>query len=867
MPLLSSSIPNLINGVSQQAADIRLASELEAQLNAFSSIVEGLGKRSPSKHIAKLTTANLSPALLHLINRDATERYQVVVTNGDIQVFDLAGNEQVVNFESGSTDYILTSNPKRDLKALTVADYTFIVNTTVEASMDPDLSEDHGVEGLVYVRQGQYGTNYKVYIDGFTAASFTTSADDVTDLKTSNIMSELKSDLSTCLGFDLTTATWDESSLEITQTGAFTSYTWSDADRIYITGGTGVTPGIYIIAAKDSNNTITLTSSISTGSIDLNDADITSSTGWNLDLQDSTLWIRRKDQTDFSLRVADTFGDRCIFACKDAVNRFIDLPTVAPANFKVKINGDNSLPQDDYWVKFVCTNSTDTFDKGVWVETVAPGITYQPWALTMPHVLVREANGTFTFRTIEWEGREAGDESTNPDPSFIGHTINDVFFFKNRLGLLSGENCILSEASGFFNFFATTVTTLLDSDPVDVAATHTKPATLKYALPFREQLLLFSDLTQFVLSTNNNLITPSSLPSIDPTTELACSLEARPVGAGTNAYFAFPRGDFSGLREYFVDPANESKDAADITSHVPKYIQGTIRHLSAATTEDVITVVTDDTETPEVFYIYKYYWLNNQKLQSSWSKYSFEEGSQVLSSEFIQSTAYLVVQRDDGAYLESMDFSPGQTDEDSDYVTALDRRLDETQTSVSYDESEDLTEWVLPYTITGSMKIAVRAGDEDYPEGYNIQIQDTDGTKLYASGDLREAKVYIGQTYEMDFTLSEQVLKEEAKGGGQAVIEAGRLQIRYFTLGYSNSGFFETMVTPEGRDPSIKIFTGFVLGVDSPGQVNLSSGKFRFPVYCKSSDAVIRVTNDSYLPCHFVAAEWEGTYVTRSQRA
>ena len=50
MALVSSSIPNLANGVSQQAPSVRLNSQAEEQVNAFSSIISGLRKRPPSQN-------------------------------------------------------------------------------------------------------------------------------------------------------------------------------------------------------------------------------------------------------------------------------------------------------------------------------------------------------------------------------------------------------------------------------------------------------------------------------------------------------------------------------------------------------------------------------------------------------------------------------------------------------------------------------------------------------------------------------------------------------------------------------------------------------------------------------------------------
>ena len=47
MGQISSAIPNLVQGVSQQSPSLRLSSQAEVQENAFSSLVEGLHKRPP----------------------------------------------------------------------------------------------------------------------------------------------------------------------------------------------------------------------------------------------------------------------------------------------------------------------------------------------------------------------------------------------------------------------------------------------------------------------------------------------------------------------------------------------------------------------------------------------------------------------------------------------------------------------------------------------------------------------------------------------------------------------------------------------------------------------------------------------------
>ena len=79
MPMISSAIPNLIQGVSQQSPPLRLSSQSEKQENAFPSLVEGLQKRPPLEHVAVISNTETSGSYVHLINRDATERYFVLI--------------------------------------------------------------------------------------------------------------------------------------------------------------------------------------------------------------------------------------------------------------------------------------------------------------------------------------------------------------------------------------------------------------------------------------------------------------------------------------------------------------------------------------------------------------------------------------------------------------------------------------------------------------------------------------------------------------------------------------------------------------------------------------------------------------------
>lgn len=77
---------------------------------------------------------------------------------------------------------------------------------------------------------------------------------------------------------NLATATWLDSSGEqqLTQVGAFSGYTWASGDDIYISAGTGVTPGWYEIASRVDDDSITLTLDTLSPGVDLATGDIVS---------------------------------------------------------------------------------------------------------------------------------------------------------------------------------------------------------------------------------------------------------------------------------------------------------------------------------------------------------------------------------------------------------------------------------------------------------------------------------------------------------------------------------------------------------------------------------------------------------------
>ena len=93
MSMISSAIPNLVQGISQQSPALRLSSQAELQENAFPSLVEGLQKRPPLEFVTQMKSTPTTGNFSHLINRDTTERYFVFINaSNQIEVFNFDSN-------------------------------------------------------------------------------------------------------------------------------------------------------------------------------------------------------------------------------------------------------------------------------------------------------------------------------------------------------------------------------------------------------------------------------------------------------------------------------------------------------------------------------------------------------------------------------------------------------------------------------------------------------------------------------------------------------------------------------------------------------------------------------------------------------
>jgi hypothetical protein len=662
--LIRTSVPNLISGVSQQADSFKLTTQAVEQINAVSSVVDGLIKR-PSTYFLKeigynipdagatfpygATGVSVYPKLTPLkyfkiTTSELTDYIGIVFHNSttndkSIKIFDLQGNEKNViyagNSQAGINSYlsgITTEVLGSSIKTLSIADYTFFLNSAKTTAMSNALSPraTAGIngtqvyQGMIVVKTGYTGNkrqnpsgtiSWSVKVVGTNGTLYAQASGD--------------------------------------------SDAWNSDNDPNVNSPTGGVPSTIAIDISSKLNAGIVGGFGTAGQISV--------AGTNVYIQSPT--------NDFKIIVDDGYAGTIFNAVKDNVQNFTDLPTIAPEGFLAKISGLPEADGDEYYVKhksnyvgeFLNGGSASTplgifsINEGQWEETRAGGIQYQIDPATMPHALVKLDANNFLFTPINgatstynlspsgtkaytapfWGSRDAGDIESNANPSFIGKSITNLFFFKNRLGLLAGEAVILSQAGKFFNFFKETTAQVLDSDPIDISSSTAEIGTIYHAVPFYDRVVLFANGLQFSLQSDGELTSKSV--SLQQSTSFNVDVNSEPIAIGNKIYFSVNKGAFSSVQEYFINPNTILLDGVDITANIPSYLNGSVGQFSGSDISSIL--LCSSTTTKHELGVYKFFYSGDEKIQSSWSKWSFGVNNNVKLSYIDKDKIYFVIEK------------------------------------------------------------------------------------------------------------------------------------------------------------------------------------------------------------------------------
>ena len=836
----------LTQGMSQQPEHLRVMGQCTEQINGWSSTVEGLTKRNPARFQARIFNSALENFYLEMFQISRTEIYSVLIsaTDGDdLEMRILRAGTQVVPQVHGTglavdgdgtitisdTAYLWAEQEIDDEPRLydsfcliNSGPLGLLLNRTQETAMDADTTAARTEEGLIFVSAVAYNVSYTV------------------------------------------TLTHD---------------------------GTATTLTPVTTPQADADDNQISTSGVAEDLADL----INAEAGWTAIQSDYVVIVSRDDGTAFELQIDDSRSNNLAVAFTDEISSLRELPNRASDGYKVNFTSDPTTTLDDRWLEF------NTFDdtangEGSWQETVAPGIEYRIDSNTMPFVLRREglddlhlgpADGTQPndYQFPQWGDRTAGDETSVPNPDFVGVTLRDHCFYNQRYVVTGGEIVSFSETDDIFNFFADSAAALVETDAFHLRCTSEVSSATEWLLPIDESLLIWSRTSQFQARPVDGEVISPSTSVVVRLSNIEMNPHVRPKLAAAKVLFATDEYGYTHFREYeFFNSRNQRLGlnlggSSDILANLPKFIRGMVTHWDVG--EAVDFAVARTPEHPNKLYVYKYKWTSTgaglQKQQASWSEWQL--GGEVQWCKFMENRLWLLVSYDDRTDFLQI-FADELEDEDEGLQIHLDRLLlypecnapgnTTNDITATYDEDTDRTTFVLPYTPTGKAIAVIRFINDDH-QGVVLGDTETDTLVCDLKGDWTDESIAFGEEYEFKYEFTK-AFKPTRDAQNQRLIGdlSGRTQIHTWTCHHSKTGFYQVRVKRDNRsEDSVTKFRAVKLNVENnqlDEETNfVNTGKMRVPIYSRNLNCRVIVESTSHLPLVLTGAEWEGSYSNRTR--
>ncbi len=445
--------------------------------------------------------------------------------------------------------------------------------------------------------------------------------------------------------------------------------------------------------------------------------------------------------------------------------------------------------QADGLVVATTSNKTPVYFKynaaaQAWFES---GYYGAPGSLTnMPIVVQRNIAGTaWEFDTTPYEGMFSGDTISNPAPPFVTRGITGVGSFQGRLVILAGPTVNMSGSGNLRRWFRSTLTELIDSDPIQVGASGNSSAAYRHAIPFQKDLVLFSEQYQALVPSGNVAITPRNA-TVVITSSYEADMNTRPVSLGRTLAYAKPRSaDFFGVLEMSPSQYTDSQYTSDdVTSHIPKYMPG--RSAWSVSSSVANLALFGSTADPYSCTVHEYLWSGPDKVQQAWHKWTFPY--QISDAFFSGAKITFVFVQNGITVLCTVDPKAGTLTSELDTRPFLDFIFPGDVVAGVF--TLDTTLRTFDPTLAGKAKLGSRSG-ELAGEWVGTTYTSTTSATLEVDGTgFMEGPVFMGIPYLSSFSPTTPTVKD-ANG---VVISSNKLTILRYMVGTANSGEYEVLV-------------------------------------------------------------------------
>jgi hypothetical protein len=516
---------------------------------------------------------------------------------------------------------------------------------------------------------------------------------------------------------------------------------------------------------------------------------------------------------------------------------------------------------DDFFAKYIAADNT-------WEETISPTASPGLNPETMPHALVRNPNGTFTLKKVDWEPRLVGDDVTNDHPSLVGRTVDALFFHANRFGLLAGESVVMSQAGDYFNLYAQSALTQTDSDPIDINVSSVKPTKLHAVLPKTTGLLLFSSNQQFLLRASEGIYSPKTV-TVNTVSSYENEVNVRPVDMGVTVGFLSKSKSFTRFFEMQLRAEDEPPVVNEVSKMVSEWIPETIDRMVSSAQNSLMAL---SQKTSKDVYTLRFYTENEERQIEAWAKWRMI--GEVIHIDMYEDVLFIVTKQADRYWFQTIDLvqSPTTPQLVTPSGAKADPRLDMWSAPVSkvYNSSTKKTKVVLPYKsysgLQGRVVVSNATNTLDVDQGLLFApTLETDGSEWFyhIDGDFSGSDLVVGYAYNFEVELPKIYWRA---GEGQTDFTASLTIARTkFSVGLSGDMVFELNV--RGRSSWFDFDTyrrsDYYIANTVPFDVG---SELVIPIHQRNNNYTLKVTSDTPYPVSLISMTWEGIYSPRYYR-
>ena len=869
MANVTQLIPNYLGGVSRIPDFNKQPNQVRDLTNGYPDLTYGLLKRPGTEILTSLPAAEFpldvqAVASFHVIDREGDPLFLVVLHEGFLKVFNMetgkvyeSGNGLTITPDLGYTGYRTpTSIPRKNQFDIVSDDRrTVIVNRTMRVEKYTTLwepsfqwagtrSQDLGIDGI----RPPLGDKYR------TAGSIGELPD--SSAKTIDLIDRTKDS--------------PPNTTPLRKGWHILATSRLDFEINQDQKGAGLTVKCYI----DDDGIIDSTKDLSIVS-----------PGYNY-YQDQPLKI---DGTEQQIRV--TTGLECGYVYH----------VTGPSG-----NGNNTDKSDDYYM-IPFSSRSNLLDTFFWVEGPQPTASKGLDNITLPYELVYDrVTDTFKYQQIDYSYRWCGNEYTNPDPSFVGVTIDSAFFFNNRLGFLSEDNVILSRPITYtevldpddaqdievptgnpyvkrnpreIDFFTESSIQQNDGDPIDMSAANNNISKFSKAFSSPGGVVLFADGQQSLLSSNQNGAISPNNAEFSNLSVYECDPNVKAVAMDQDFYFLDQSEASSRLFRMRVTGQQAVPQVLDITRDVQDWCPNDIDTLSVVQSGGMLIISRRDLKD---VYIYR-----QKGDYASWFKWTLPFVPMYIYSK--HDDIYFVMKRDNNnrtliiaraqlfLYPNSEVVSAATTGTSTG--RAINPYLDLYYVPAAADVTATATELTVNIpadypNVSGGQLAVVTFTQSLTPSGalYSVttgasgMVRDATrvGNTLTATGDFRgfEDKIIFGYRYTFDVELPTFFFRSEQGADYTAYLTVARAK---FAL--SLSGDFSFQVQGKGKADWIdtEAFTSADYYLADTAPMDFES-IIQVPIHQRNTNFRMKLTSDSPFPLSLSSCMWEGNYSPRYYR-